>query len=46
MKPNLDMLLGTTKGSSSLIWTDFAFDIPEFCPFMIYEIVKFFVSVQ
>ena len=43
---NLDMLLGTTKGRSSSFLTDFTFDVPELCPFMKYEIIKFLVSVE
>ena len=46
MKLNLDMLLGTTKGRLSSILTDFTFDVPELCTFMMYEIVKFLVSVE
>ena len=46
IKPNLDMLLGTTKGRLSSILTDFTFVFVELCPFMEYEIVKFMVSVQ
>jgi hypothetical protein len=41
VKWNLDMLLWSTKGKISTILTDFTFDVPELCPFMKYEIVKF-----
>ena len=46
MIPNLDMLLGITKGRLSSTLTDFTFDVPELRPFMMYKIVKFLVSVE
>jgi len=39
------MLLGTLKGRSRSILTGFASDIPELCPFIKSETVKFQVSV-
>ena len=37
----LDMLLGTTKGRSSSIFTDFTFEVPELCPFLKVQNSKF-----
>ena len=43
---NLDMLFYPSKGRLSSILTDFTFHVPELCPFVKYEVVKFMVSAH